>query len=183
MNRDIEQMLSVTAEIADEKQKTLRPIEHMGKGMRSIYMLSLLETYAEDDNPTPGIIMVEEPELFLHPKLQKLSGDLLFRLARKNQVIFSTHSPNLLPNFNSRQIRQVVLDNDGYSTVREHTDISVILNDLGYSANDLMNVDFVFIVEGRQDKSRLPLLLRKYYSEIYDDEGKPSRVAIITTNS
>lgn len=33
MNRDIEQMLSVTAEIADEKQKTLRPIEHMGKGM------------------------------------------------------------------------------------------------------------------------------------------------------
>ena len=97
MNRDIEQMLSVTAEIADEKQKTLRPIEHMGKGMRSIYMLSLLETYAEDDNPTPGIIMVEEPELFLHPKLQKLSGDLLFRLARKNQVIFSTHSPNLLP--------------------------------------------------------------------------------------
>ena len=39
MNRDIEQMLSVTAEIADEKQKTLRPIEHMGKGMRSIYML------------------------------------------------------------------------------------------------------------------------------------------------
>ena len=150
----------------------------MGKGMRSIYMLSLLETYAEDDNPTPGIIMVEEPELFLHPKLQKLSGDLLFRLARKNQVIFSTHSPNLLPNFNSRQIRQVVLDSDGYSTVREHTDISVILNDLGYSANDLMNVDFVFIVEGRQDKSRLPLLLRKYYSEIYDDEGKPSRVAI-----
>lgn len=41
--------------------------------MRSIYMLSLLETYAEDDTPTPGIIMVEEPELFLHPKLQKLS--------------------------------------------------------------------------------------------------------------
>ena len=72
---------------------------------------------------------------------------------------------------------------DSYSTVRKHTDISVILNDLGYSANDLMNVDFVFIVEGRQDKSRLPLLLHKYYSEIYDDEGKPSRVAIITTNS
>lgn len=35
MNRDIEQMLSVTAEIADEKQKTLRPIEHMGKGCSS----------------------------------------------------------------------------------------------------------------------------------------------------
>ena len=46
-----------------------------------------------------------------------------------------------------------------------------------------MNVNFVFIVEGKQDKSRLPLLIRKYYSETYDSEGKLSRIAIITTNS
>ena len=46
-----------------------------------------------------------------------------------------------------------------------------------------MNVNFVFIVEGRQDKSRLPLLLRKYYSEMYDSDGNLSRIAIITTNS
>ena len=46
-----------------------------------------------------------------------------------------------------------------------------------------MNVSFVFIVEGRQDKSRLPLLLEKYYSEIYGPDGNLSRVAIITTNS
>ena len=46
-----------------------------------------------------------------------------------------------------------------------------------------MNVDFVFIVEGRQDKSRLPLLLKKYYSEVYKEDGSLSRVSIITTNS
>ena len=46
-----------------------------------------------------------------------------------------------------------------------------------------MNVDFVFIVEGKQDKSRLPLLLKQYYSEMYDAQGNLSRVAIITTNS
>lgn len=183
MNRDIERMLSVTAEIYSEGRHAARPIEQLGKGMRSIYMLSLLETYAEGEGQNSGIVMVEEPELFLHPKLQKISGEILYRLSRKSQVIFSTHSPNLLPNFNSRQIRQVVLDENGYSVVRKHTNISVILDDLGYSANDLMNVDFVFIVEGKQDKSRLPLLLRKYYSEMYDDEGKLSRVAIITTNS
>ena len=56
-----------------------------------------------------------------------------------------------------------MLDEDYYSVVRSHTDIDEILDDLGYSAADLMNVDFVFIVEGRQDKSRLPLLLDKYY--------------------
>ena len=44
-------------------------------------------------------------------------------------------------------------------------------------------MDFVFIVEGRQDKSRLPLLLKKYYSEVYKEDGSLSRVSIITTNS
>ncbi|MBO5030801.1 MAG: AAA family ATPase [Lachnospiraceae bacterium] len=183
MNRDVKSMLTVTTEIYHAASRTTRPIERMGKGMRSIYMLSLLETYAEDENQSPSIIMIEDPEIFLHPTLQRTSGDILYRLSKKHQVIFSTHSPNLLPNFNSRQIRQMVTGADGFPAVREKTDISVILDDLGYTANDLMNVNFVFIVEGKQDKSRLPLLLRKYYSEMYDREGRLSRIAIITTNS
>ena len=183
MNRNIESMLTVTTEIYHPVQEITRPVERMSKGMRSVYMLSLLETYMEDENQTPSIIMVEDPEIFLHPTMQKTSGDILYRLSKKNQVIFSTHSPNLLPNFNSRQIRQMVLNEEGYPAVREKTDISVILDNLGYTANDLMNVDFVFIVEGKQDKSRLPLLLKHYYSEMYDEEGNLSRVAIITTNS
>lgn len=65
----------------------------------------------------------------------------------------------------------------------DNTDISVILDDLGYTATDLMNVNFVFIVEGKQDKNRLPILLKRYYSEIYDKDGNLSRIAIITTNS
>ena len=48
-----------------------------------------------------------------------------------------------------------------------------ILDDLGFNASDLLNVSFVFIVEGKQDKSRLPLLLRKYYSEITAPDGQP----------
>ena len=183
MNRDIERMLSVTAEAYDPSRNVVKPVAHMGKGMRSIYMLSLLETYAQSEGQNPGMIIVEEPEIFLHPQLQKVSGEILYRLSRDNQIVFSTHSPNMLTNFNSRQIRQVVLDGDGCSQVCERTDISAILETLGYSANDLMNVNFVFIVEGKQDKSRLPLLIRKYYSETYDEQGRLSRIAIITTNS
>ena len=150
----------------------------MGKGMRSIYMLSLLETYTGTEGRIPSILMIEDPEIFLHPKLQKVSGEILYRLSRKNQVIFSTHSPNLLANFNSRQIRQIVLDGEGYSKMCEKTDVSAILEDLGYTANDLMNVNFVFIVEGKQDKSRLPLLIRKYYSE-NSQELRSSRQTVV----
>lgn len=183
MNRDTERMLSVMTELYNPMQECTRPVERMGKGMRSIYMLSLLETYMDATDQMPSLILVEDPEIFLHPKLQKVFGEILYRLSKKNQVIFSTHSPNLLPNFNSRQIRQVVLDEEGYPAIKEKTDISAILDNLGYTANDLMNVNFVFIVEGKQDKSRLPLLIKKYYSETYDEDGRLSRIAIITTNS
>lgn len=183
MNRDVEKMLHVTTEIWHPTQNFTRPISRMGKGMRCIYLFSLLEAYTEMEENLPSILMIEDPEIFLHPRLQKVSGEILYRLSRKNQVIFTTHSPNLLPNFNSRQIRQVIIDENGFSNIRRKTDISAILDDLGYTAGDLMNVNFVFIVEGKQDKSRLPLLLRKYYAETYDEEGNLSRIAIITTNS
>ena len=176
-------LFRVTAEAWHGRQQRLSPVEHLGNGMKSIYMLSLLETYIEGEKRIPSIILVEYPELFLHPSLHKNAGEILHRLSKKNQVIFSTHSPAVISNFSGKQLRQVVLDEDGYSTVRPHADIDRILDDLGYSANDFLNVDFVFIVEGKQDKSRLPLLLEKYYSELYDEDGSLSRISIITTNS
>ncbi len=183
MNRDVEKILEVTTEIRHPVQNVPRPISRMGKGMRSIYLFSLLEAYTQIEENLSSIIMIEDPEIFLHPSLQKVCGRILYRLSAKNQVLFTTHSPNLLANFNTRQIRQVVLQEDGSSGIREKTDISAILDDLGYTAGDLMHVDFVFIVEGKQDKSRLPLLLNKYYAETTDSQGNLSRIAIITTNS
>jgi hypothetical protein len=112
-----------------------------------------------------------------------VASEILYRLSKKNQVIFSTHSPNLIFNFSSKQIKQVVLDSEYYTVVKQETDIDEILDDLGYTANDLMNVSFVFIVEGKQDSNRLPLLLEKYYSEVYDADGKPKRITIIPVNS
>ncbi len=183
MNRDVEKILQVTTEICHPAQNVPHPISRMGKGMRSIYLFSLLEAYTQIKENLSSILMIEDPEIFLHPSLQKVCGKILYRLSAKNQVIFTTHSPNLLPNFNSRQIRQVILREDGSCDIRKKTDISAILDDLGYTAGDLMNVNFVFIVEGKQDKSRLPLLLGKYYAETTDSQGNLSRIAIITTNS
>ena len=178
-----QELFSVEASAFSPHRSTWNPVESMGKGMKSIYMLSLLETYIGEADRIPSLIMVEDPEIYLHPQLQKTCSEILYRLSKKNQVIFKTHAPAMLLNFTARQIRQVVLDEDHYSVVLPHTDISRVLDDLGYGANDLMNVGFVFIVEGKQDKSRLPLLLERYYSEVYDEKGELLRISIITTNS
>lgn len=183
LSYDTDKMFSVEADAWHEELKRLSPVEHLGNGMKSIYMLSLLETYIEDEKRLQSIIIVEYPELFLHPSLQKTASKILYRLSKKNQVIFTTHSPNMVANFTRGQICQMVLDEEGYSVARRNADIDDILNDLGYSANDFLNVDFVFIVEGKQDKTRFPLLLEKYYPDVYDKRGNLSRISIITTNS
>ena len=183
MNCNWEQMLSVKVEANHKETGHSSPVEQLGNGMRSIYMLSLLETYIEEEQKIPSIIIVEYPELFLHPSLQKSASKILYKLSKKNQVVFTTHSPNMVSNFTRGQVCQVILDKEGHSVARQNADIDDILNDLGYSANDFLNVDFVFIVEGKQDKNRLPLLLEKYYSDIHDENGELSRISIITTNS
>ena len=180
---NMDQLFHIDVEARHKEHSLVRPVENLGNGMRSIYMLSLLETYVEDEKQIPSIIIVEYPELFLHPSLQKNAGRILYNLSKKNQVMFTTHSPNMLSNFTKGQLCQIVTDEDGYSVTRPNADIDEVLDDLGYSANDLLNVDFVFIVEGKQDKSRLPLLLERYYPEIRNKEGELSRISIITTNS
>lgn len=158
-------------------------LDTMSAGLKSIYILSLLEAYVEESNRMPCIIMMEDPEIYLHPQLQKAASEVLYRLSKKNQIIFSTHSPTMIFNFTSRQIRQVILDQDYATSINQPANISWILNDMGYTANDWMGVSFVFIVEGKQDRNRLPLLLNHYYSEVIDENGKLLRIAIIATNS
>ncbi len=184
MDFDIDHLLKIDTQIYNkERGGFLGQVNMLGEGLKSIYALSLLETYVEEDDTLPCIILMEDPEIYLHPQLQKVASEILFRLSKKNQVVFSTHSPNMIFNFSTKQIREVVLDSEYYTIVKENSDIDVILDDLGYTANDLMNVSFVFIVEGKQDSNRLPLLLEKYYSEIYDNDGKLSRITIIPVNS
>lgn len=181
---DAEEVFRVNTMVYNRELEEAGPLEHLSEGFKSIYLLSLLETYiGERGDGLPSIIMMEDPEMFLHPQLQKTASEILYGLSKKNQVIFSTHSPNMIFNFSSKQIKLVTRD-EGYATVvSEDEPIDRVLDDLGYAANDLMNVSFVFIVEGKQDRARLPLLLEQYYSEIMGEDGKLKRISIIPVNS
>lgn len=181
---DLDNLLHIDTQLYNiERGSYVGSISMFSESIKSIYALSLLEAYIDETKTLPCIILMEDPEIYLHPQLQKVASEILYRLSKKNQVVFSTHSPNLIFNFSSKQIKEVVLDKDYYTIVKPETDIDEILDDLGYTANDLMNVSFVFIVEGKQDSNRLPMLLEKYYSEIYDEKGNLKRITIIPVNS
>ena len=56
------QLFQVKAETCLEEQGRVCPIQYLSNGMKSLYMLSLLETYTDDEARIPSIIIVEDPE-------------------------------------------------------------------------------------------------------------------------
>lgn len=76
--------------------------EHQGHGAQRALVLSLLELFAELNNQTvqegfrKGILLlIEEPEIYLHPQMCRKMRDVILSIARSGtaQVICTSHSP------------------------------------------------------------------------------------------
>lgn len=82
-------------------------VDKKGHGLQRTLIMALLQVlsrYAEEDSTEgdiiakPIILAVDEPELYMHPQMERKMRDALYRLARLSnyQVICSTHSPVFL---------------------------------------------------------------------------------------
>lgn len=83
-------------------------VGHQGHGLQRILVITLLQLLADAQTQiVPGgdlvprratILLIEEPELYLHPQMERLMRDVLHRLASQTdtQVACCTHSPILL---------------------------------------------------------------------------------------
>lgn len=147
-------------------QKELH-LSNVGAGLRNIYNLSLLQAYDklyENNSANTKIIYIlEEPEIYLHPSLQKKMCSIIHDISQKSQVFFTTHSPLLLKHFDPTQIRKTSLDKR-FKTKISNTDLTEILDEIGYSTADLLQTDYIIICEGREDSERLKLIIDKFYN-------------------
>ncbi|MBI5458831.1 AAA family ATPase [Methanobacterium sp.] len=78
------------------------PFDLKGDGLKRAITFALLRTYVEVSKTdtisekkeiTPYLFLFEEPELYLHPKAQKILFDALNQISEQHQVIVTTHSP------------------------------------------------------------------------------------------
>ena len=83
-------------------------IGHQGHGLQRTLIITLLQLLADAHAQSPQaagaaiqrstILLIEEPELYLHPQMERLMRDVLHRLAAQpnTQVACCTHSPVFL---------------------------------------------------------------------------------------
>lgn len=155
------------------------PLNKRGSGIRRLVLLSFFQAQAEakkDEKGAPAIIYaIEEPETSLHPEHQLEIIHSLVSLAEQQstQVIFTTHSANLVCEIPIESIRYI--DNDPVLSVKtpllddgkkDEELLSVIIDKMGILPSPTDKVKVLLYVEGNNDVSAL----KGYSKLLYDGE-------------
>lgn len=68
-------------------------INELSSGEKQLFLRTLAIKMLEPEN---SVIMIDEPELSLHPKWQQRIIDVYRKIGKNNQIIVATHSPHIL---------------------------------------------------------------------------------------
>ncbi len=127
-------------------RKTL-PLSSLGTGTHEVIILAAAATVLED-----SVLCVEEPELHLHPLLQKKLIRYLSE-ATTNQYLFTTHSAHLLDTEGAEVFHvRYVNDQTVVSAICSTKEKSNICHNLGYRASDILQSNCIIWVEGPSDR-------------------------------
>ncbi|MBZ4644241.1 MAG: ATPase protein [Deferribacteraceae bacterium] len=87
------------------------PVKYLGSGVEMIISLMFLETMASMSKEKL-VILIDEPELHLHPSLQYKLSEYLENISKNHQVIVSTHSPIFFKNCIRKENIQLLVANN-----------------------------------------------------------------------
>ncbi|MFC2736512.1 MAG: AAA family ATPase [Leptotrichia wadei] len=83
-------------------------INELSSGEKQLFLRTLAIKML---NPENSIILIDEPELSLHPKWQQRIVDVYRKIGKNNQIIIATHSSHILGSVKKENI--MLLDKDG----------------------------------------------------------------------
>lgn len=113
-----------------------------------------------------GFILIDEPELNLHPALQQ---KFLMRLVSytKNGILFATHSIGLARSISER-VYSVFKNADGSSSIKlfcNTPNYPEFLGELNYTAYQELGVNKILLVEGPREVKAFQVFLRKLHKD------------------
>ena len=90
-------------------------INELSSGEKQLFLRTLAIKMLEPEN---SIIMIDEPELSLHPRWQQKIIDVYKKIGKNNQIILATHSPYILGSVEKESIILLVKNKNGLVEVR-----------------------------------------------------------------
>lgn len=133
-----------------------------GTGLQNIVLISIMQaSLQEHSRITNAILLFEEPEIYLHPSLQRKMIITLKNLSRNNQIFLTTHSPIIVSKVDQQEILHITKDKLSGQTSVSHASARHIIEDLGIQPSDILNKNHIIFVEGNDDKILIEELIHK----------------------
>lgn len=152
-----------TLETRTEREDLAIPLAKSGTGLGQV--LAILFVVLDSTDPT--IIIIDEPQSFLHPGAARKLIDVLHEFTH-HQFILTTHSPGIISATEARKI--VLLSLDGQQSKVEQLDSATqdtqkrALIEVGAKLSDVFGMDGVLWVEGRTEEECFPLIMDRLSS-------------------
>lgn len=132
----------------------------LGAGFQNAIVISILKAF-EERKKNGAIFLIEEPEMFLHPQMQRSLYNTIRKIGETNQVIYVTHSPNFITIPEFEEIRIVRKDENGTKITQSTLKPEQRLKDkfrkeLDPERNELFFAQKILIVEGDTEKLAFP---------------------------
>ncbi len=133
---------------------------NLGGGIQNAIVIAILRAY-EERKKKGAILLIEEPEMFLHPQMQRSLYKTIRKIGETNQVIYTTHSPHFVTIPDFEEIRIVKKDAEGTHIVKSGLTINAlrrekIRKELDPERNEMFFAKKILLVEGDTEKLTIP---------------------------
>lgn len=136
--------------VLKEKNNLQIPLSSIGSGFEMIFSL-IYSYYLAKQNGKKLIILIDEPELHLHPDIQKKFVDFLLEISKDFQVILTTHSPIL--------VKQIMY-NDNIKSIVINKDKTI---------SSINNLKLSFLSSNEINYVAFGLATEEYHNELYEE--------------
>lgn len=148
------------------------PLENKGSGLQSLIMIELFKFYCKVFNQS-SLLILEEPELFLHPHAKRMLSDILedFITGGKNQIIITTHSEEFIHNIDIENINVIRKIADGTKKSRinkqdygDGKELQKLKIELQHKNAEMFFAEKVILVEG-EEQILIPEIVKKIHGK------------------